>query len=78
MYYVENKQSNHLGLIPANGFSPNFSTAQKFLADSNNINCLFIYPLVIKVDKALLHIQAHHFFERNEVVAFLFQRLNQI
>ena len=36
IYVLSQKQSNHLGLIPANGISPNFSTAQKFLSDSNN------------------------------------------
>jgi len=29
-------KNNHLGLTPAIGASPNFSTAQKTLADSNN------------------------------------------
>lgn len=29
IHVLSQKQSNNLGLIPANGFSPNFSTAQK-------------------------------------------------
>ncbi|MDE6536774.1 MAG: hypothetical protein K2M13_01870, partial [Muribaculaceae bacterium] len=29
-----------LGLTPANGIRPNFMLAQKFLADSNNLNII--------------------------------------
>jgi len=36
-------KNNHLGLTPAIGASPNFSTAQKTLADSNII--LFAWSL---------------------------------